>query len=294
MDAMYKFFRDLLYYTAVLALKKTAVLHRLLAKGGEEELHLLMQAVLSHKRSYRDLLQNPDYGLVRHHSQELLRLLGQELQLNEAYSQEGEDLFLTKLLGSRVPGFYVDVGAHHPARYSNTYLLYKRGWRGINIDATPGSMKLFDRLRPDDINIESFVSSDSEPRTFFLLSEPALNTASEPLAQHRGSENPDYRITDSVVVRPRTLAQVLDESLPENQHIDLLSVDVEGGDLDVLRSNDWSRYRPGLVMVEALGSDFSSLSTGAIADLLAPLGYVPIAKFVNTIVYQLDAPTSAP
>lgn len=77
----------------------------------------------------------------------------------KCYSQEGEDLLLSRILGDKKDGFYVDVGAHHPFRFSNTYLLYKQGWRGINIDAMPGSMKLFNRFRPRDINIECGVAS---------------------------------------------------------------------------------------------------------------------------------------
>lgn len=77
----------------------------------------------------------------------------------KSYSQEGEDLLLSRIFGDKKDGFYIDVGAHHPFRFSNTYLLYKRGWRGINIDAMPGSMKLFNRFRPRDINIECGVAS---------------------------------------------------------------------------------------------------------------------------------------
>ena len=64
-----------------------------------------------------------------------------------SYSQEGEDMILRRLFETRRRGFYVDVGAHHPRRFSNTYYFYRQGWSGINIDAAPGSMKLFDRLR---------------------------------------------------------------------------------------------------------------------------------------------------
>ena len=53
-----------------------------------------------------------------------------------SFSQEGEDLLIDRMFDGQSVGFYVDVGAHHPTRFSNTYLLYLRGWRGINIDAT--------------------------------------------------------------------------------------------------------------------------------------------------------------
>src|SRR5437868_6288327 len=80
-----------------------------------------------------------------------------------SYSQDGEDLVLSRFLSSENKGFYVDVGAHHPTRFSNTYFFYKKGWRGINIDAMPGSMIAFDKMRPRDTNVEAAISdNDSE------------------------------------------------------------------------------------------------------------------------------------
>jgi hypothetical protein len=80
-------------------------------------------------------------------------------------------------------GFYVDVGAHHPLRFSNTYLFYKKGWRGINIDATPGSMKLFNKIRPEDTNIESPVSNTHRKMSYYIFDEPALNSFSSKLSK---------------------------------------------------------------------------------------------------------------
>ena len=66
----------------------------------------------------------------------------------KSYSQEGEDLLVDRFLDCKPLGFYVDVGARRPKRFSNTYRLYRRGWRGLNIDANPGSMAPFRRIRP--------------------------------------------------------------------------------------------------------------------------------------------------
>ncbi len=74
----------------------------------------------------------------------------------------------------KTTGFYVDVGAHHPLRFSNTYKFYKRGWHGINIDAMPGSMDLFNRLRHRDINLERAVSDSKQILTYYAFNEPAL------------------------------------------------------------------------------------------------------------------------
>ena len=70
----------------------------------------------------------------------------------KSYSMNGEDLFINNYFKDKI-GFYVDVGAYHPLELSNTYLLYKRGWSGINIDINSLSIDYFNFLRPDDINI---------------------------------------------------------------------------------------------------------------------------------------------
>jgi len=79
-----------------------------------------------------------------------------------SYSQEGEDLILERFFEGMNTGFYVDVGAFHPKRFSNTYIFYKKGWHGINIDARPGSMKLFNFVRPRDINLEIPISNEKK------------------------------------------------------------------------------------------------------------------------------------
>jgi len=75
------------------------------------------------------------------------------------YSQDGEDILLELFLPRERSGFYVDVGAYHPIKPSKTFRRYCKGWRGLNIDATPDSMEVFQRIRPRDINVEAAVSS---------------------------------------------------------------------------------------------------------------------------------------
>jgi len=203
----------------------------------------------------------------------------------ESYAQEGEDLIVARLVGDKRDGFYVDVGAHHPVGHSNTYRLYRRGWRGINIDATPGSMERFRRVRPRDINVECLVAADTASRPFNILSEPALNTASRPLAEQRRAENPQYRVTGTVTLQPRTLASILREHLPAGQTIDLMSVDVEGLDLEVLRSNDWQTYRPGILLVEVLATALDALENNEIVRFLRAQSYKPVAKLYNTVIF---------
>lgn len=88
-----------------------------------------------------------------------------KMQLNErtlCYSQEGEDLILETFFDEVKNGFFVDIGAYDPIRFSNTYLFYLKGWTGINIDARPESMNDFDEIRPKDINLEIAIGQQEE------------------------------------------------------------------------------------------------------------------------------------
>lgn len=199
-----------------------------------------------------------------------------------SYSQEGEDLILRRIFDGKVRGFYVDVGAHHPQRYSNTYYFYLHGWRGINVDAMPGSMTLFNALRPQDINVEAGIAKERKELTYYMFDEPALNTFDEELA--RGRDKTAYNIIGKKVSLTKTLAEVLDEHLPPKQGIDFLSVDVEGFDLEVLESNNWDRYRPSCILVECTDFSLEESEKNEVYRYLKRKNYLLVAKTANTII----------
>lgn len=200
------------------------------------------------------------------------------------YSQDGEDLFLDRLINGAPSGFYVDVGAHHPVRFSNTYMFYLRGWRGINVDAQPGSMAPFRKLRPRDTNLECGVGAITGALPYYQFNEPALNTFERAEAELK--DKPPYRITGRVDVAVQRLDVLLDEYLPAGQTIDFLTVDVEGKDLEVLESNNWERYRPRLILAETLRTELLSLSACPSVRFLADKGYRPIGKTYNTTFFE--------
>jgi FkbM family methyltransferase len=209
------------------------------------------------------------------------------------YSQEGEDMILRRALKKRKHGFYVDVGAHHPFRFSNTYMLYKKGWHGINIDAMPGSMTLFDRYRPRDINLETAVADAPREMTFYMFADPAVNTLNEQQAAE--SVRQGVQLVEKKQLHSRRLEDILDQHLPAATTIDVMSVDVEGLDLQVLKSNDWSRYRPRFLLVERLDLAFPALLEDELYLYLKAQHYELYAKTVNTLFFQdrsLDEPAA--
>lgn len=205
-----------------------------------------------------------------------------------SYAQEGEDLILLRVFERQATGFYVDIGAHHPLRFSNTYAFYRLGWRGINVDAMPGSMVEFEFCRPRDINLEVPVSETPQLLVYHAFAEPALNGFSTELSTRRAMEHGE-RLLWQRELRTSTLAELLEHHLPPGQAIDFLSVDVEGLDEAVLRSNDWSRFRPTVVLVEILGSRMDGIHATAIGQLLAAQGYEAFAKTVNSVFFRLHA-----
>jgi len=199
------------------------------------------------------------------------------------YAQDGEDLILDRLLDGQQTGFYVDVGAHHPLRFSNTYLFYRRGWCGLNIDAEPGSMRLFQKYRGRDINVECGVAARPGKLPYYRFNEPALNTFDE--AEANLKNRSPYRLVERVDVAVRRLDDLLEEYLPAGQVIDFLTIDVEGKDREVLESNDWEKFRPRFILAETLRTDMLNLANCPVVQLLAGKGYRPVAKAYNTTFF---------
>lgn len=204
---------------------------------------------------------------------------------NDSYSQEGEDLILMQIFETKKNGFYVDIGAHHPKRFSNTYIFYKKKWRKINIDAMPGSMKLFKKHRKHDINIEAVIADTQNEVSYFSFKESALNTINYKLGQERKQNNELLKVYK---MQTKTLAQILDEYIPPRTQIDFMTIDVEDADFEVLKSNNWTKYSPEFVLVEIRNSKFKDIFENKIYLFLKDSGYSFFAKTVNTIFFKLD------
>ena len=203
-----------------------------------------------------------------------------------SFSQEGEDLILNRIFDNQKTGFYVDIGAHHPQRFSNTYHFYLNGWRGINIDAMPGSMELFDKLRPGDINIEIPISNNAEELIYYQFNDPALNGFSAELSEQR-NEHEKYTIISKKKLKTEKLSFILDRYAPPVKVIDFMSIDVEGLDFEVLMSNDWAKFRPRFLIVEDfLFKDLKDISDSRIYNFLIENGYSLHSCLVRSFIYM--------
>lgn len=202
-----------------------------------------------------------------------------------SYSQEGEDMIIKRIFEGKKNGFYVDVGAYHPKRFSNTYYFYLQGWRGINIDAAPGSIKMFNQYRPKDINLEAAISDKKQVLKYYIFNEPALNSFSKNIS-HKRNRLKKYKIVSQKKIKTNTLEEILDKYLPLDTKIDFLSIDVEGLDYKVLISNNWQKYRPQIVLIEDLEKSLEKTINSKITIFMQKQGYELYAKTYNTIFFN--------
>ena len=207
----------------------------------------------------------------------------------KSYAQHGEDLILRAICGPKHEGFYVDVGAHHPHFLSNTYYFYRRGWQGINIDAMPNSMKTFRKARKRDVNLELAISNNKQLATFYMFNNSCLNTFSAKYAEAL-QKDAGIKLVAEKKITTTPLSEVLDQYVPHGRVIDFLSVDVEEYDVEVLKSNNWERYRPRVVVVEAHNFSLASPEKSAIYTYMLTKNYQLHYVSVENLFFLLRSP----
>jgi len=178
---------------------------------------------------------------------ELLRRGYWEL-IRNSYSQLQEDIEIDNLLNNKTKGFYVDVGANDPNRFNNTKHFYKKGWTGINIEPSFDKYMKFEKVRNRDINLNMGVASQEGKLVFFQINVDTLSTFSEEIAQNY--ERQGYIITDRKNIGVHRLDYIF-KTYASDKMIDFITIDTEGYDMEVLKSNDWKQYRPKLICVES-------------------------------------------
>ena len=170
-------------------------------------------------------------------------------------SQFGEDKKIIKLFHKNKKGIYLDVGCFHPIRQNNTYLMYKLGWKGINIDLNPLSIELFNLARPNDINICAAVSSKKSTETvYFDHSLSSLNTISKEhiffLKKAFGLNKLEKRKIKTI-----TLSKLLKKN--KIRKIDFMNIDIEGSELKVLKTINFNYFDIKVICVEVLNQFFT-------------------------------------
>lgn len=201
--------------------------------------------------------------------------------VTRSYAQNGEDVLIRQAIGGAMGGTYVEVGAFHPVHYSNTYALYKLGWSGLVIDASPDSRMLFRLIRPRDTFVEAAVASAESECTYYRFADPAYNTLSDEYAKRWQDKKVPLISATRVMCRP--LAKILANH--GISRIDLLSVDAEGFDLSVLKSHDWS-IPTKVIVVESHDFNVERPETDAVYVFLKNRGYILVACSGFSLVFK--------
>jgi len=204
---------------------------------------------------------------------------------NPSFSQEGEDMLLRKIFAGQEKGIYVDIGAHHPINFSNTNFFSKKGWAGINVDPLPGSKKTFDLERVNDTNLELVVSEQEGMVEFYLFDPPLMNTMSKEQAE-KNAKFDWCKLQEVKMIPSLPLHLLLDKYLTPNAQIDFMSIDVEGAEISVLKSNNWKKYKPNVLLIEFIDLSIEEIFQTDIHKLLVEHSYKLFAKTWNTVFYK--------
>jgi len=171
-----------------------------------------------------------------------------------SYAGCGEDLalrniFKRKLLGGE-PGTFIDIGCMRPVLGSNTYALYSYGWRGLCVDARDYSTE-YSKFRPEDKFVQGAVGFSGEMYWYKHLTNTGMSRVTSTNDFNDPAFDPQPEVVNGISLED------LIQTHMQGKSIDLLSLDVEGTELQVLQSNNWDACRPRVVIMECHGFSFS-------------------------------------
>ena len=175
---------------------------------------------------------------------------------SKSYSLSNVDLVIERIFKKKDKGIFIDVGCNHPIKYNNTYLLYKKGWSGINIDLDTESINQFNKLRTRDINIQTLITSydNEEKDLFFYHDRSAINTISKDLANSRKKEYQEIR-----KLKGKSLNTIIENSKFKNLKIDLLSIDIENYEYEALKNFNFQKYNIDMIVTEITDTSIKNL-----------------------------------
>lgn len=170
-------------------------------------------------------------------------------------------------------GYFIDIGAYSPKLYSNTYYFYKSGWNGITVEPNKKAKKWFRFVRPREKYICAAIGNSEGEKMYYhsagYSGENFISTM--PTIQRVGYIPEEIRLI--------TLSELFQIEVPVKQHVDLLSIDCEGYDFSVLKSNDWSKFRPSVVVVET--DPYSEIT-----EYMKENDYEILAFTIGSVIYK--------
>ena len=203
-----------------------------------------------------------------------------------SFAQQGEDLIINSIFQNHLKinkPSYIDIGAYHPIYSNNTFLLYLRGSRGVLVEPNPAYTKLLKSIRKEDtvLNIGIGVTDEKEADYYVFDKSSQLNTFSRERADKYIKEYGPNVLKEVLKMPLVNINEVLIQNFKKTPN--LFSIDVEGLDLEILKTLDFGRFRPDLFCVET--SEFGTFKVNnEVSDFMQTNGYIICAStYVNTI-----------
>ena len=201
----------------------------------------------------------------------------------KSYSFGGVDLLINHFFRNQESGIYLDIGCYHPIQGSNTYLLHKKGWSGINIDLDDVSIDTFKRFRKLDYNKKIAISdTKSKIKLYRPHKRAAGQTVNPGTAARRDTGDGEIIEIDS-----DTLNNIIENSFFRNKQIDFISIDIEGHEVNALKDFNFKKYNPKIIVaeyndpelkrVEFYHQNINNVISSDLYKLLISKGY----KFIN-------------
>ena len=188
----------------------------------------------------------------------LIKKLYYEKYTKKSYSISNVDLIIDRMFSKINNGIYIDIGCNHPIKFNNTYILYKRGWRGINVDLDQKSISEFNLLRSKDHNLKVLISDEEniEKEIFFYHDRSAINTVSKSLITHRKTKIEDIKI---IKEKTTTLNKVIENSPFKDKKINFMTIDIEDHEYEALKNFNFDKYKIDCIVTECHDLDQEKL-----------------------------------
>lgn len=214
------------------------------------------------------------------------------LKARISYSQAGEDIIIDALFENlkRQETTYLDIGANDPLICNNTYLLYKKGWRGVLVEPDAAMCEVAKSKRSEDTIVNIGIGLSNESEAPFYVFPGRLNTWNTFSKEEAGIRETASGIKAKQISVPlKTINNIIEQYFPACPNF--ISVDVEGLDLDILKSLDFNRFRPDVFCVETIS--FSINNEGKklddVQEFLSSKDYFVYADtHINTIFCNTD------
>jgi len=189
------------------------------------------------------------------------------------FGEFGEDILVNRFFRKKNNGFYVDIGCYHPTKGSLTYYLYKKGWRGLNVDLSKVSIDLFKLARPKDYNIQAAVTDFDGVTQFF---ENGM------INQQNTLENSGTNLK-KIKINAFKLQTLLDKQ--NINHIDFLNIDVEGSDYKAISSLNLNKIRPKMICIEENKYNIKDILNEKIQTFMNSNNYLFFARIGVSSIY---------